>query len=343
MHGAQARRRQLIRIRTPIVTEESLMQTQRKMTVAESPLAAEVLEGLQRSPRQISPKYFYDQKGAELFDAITELDEYYVTRTEKAIFMEHREAICDAIGAGVNVVEPGAGSCEKIRWLLPELSPARYTPMDISAEHLEAAAERLRESFPALPVVSKTFDHTEGLRLGKALPDAPVTFFYPGSSIGNFEPEEAVEFMSEMRGAVASSEREEGGLLIGVDAKKDHDVLRAAYDDRDGVTRQFNLNVLDHLNTLLDGDFETDNFRHIARYDEDLGRIEMHLECTRTHSAKLADEQLEFEAGERIHTENSYKYTPDEFANLAGDAGFKLRELWQDEKAWFSVMYFEAA
>ena len=303
------------------------------------PEAREVLTGLLGEPKQIAPKYFYDQKGAELFDAITELDEYYVTRTEKQIMLENRAAICRAIGTGANIVEPGAGSCEKIRWLLPDLRPARYTPMDISTEHLQASAMRLREEYPGLAVREQAFDHTHGLRVREAKSSEPVVFFYPGSSIGNFEPTDAVDFMREMHTQITAVDPEDGGLLIGVDAKKDKDVLEAAYDDSEGVTRDFNLNVLDHLNELLDGDLDATNFEHVARYDEEHGRIEMHLQCTRSHSATLAGEQLEFDKGELIHTENSYKYRPDEFAQLADQAGFRVQKVWQDERNWFSLMY----
>jgi len=301
--------------------------------------AADILAGLQSEAKRIAPKYFYDQKGAVLFDAITELDEYYVTRVEEQIIRENCAAICAAIGTGANVVEPGAGSCEKIRWLLPDLQPACYTPMDISADHLRASAARLCEEFPELTVVTQACDHTAGLELSDHPSDAPRVFFYPGSSIGNFEPDDAIDFLRTIREQLSAG----GGLLIGVDTKKEKDVLHAAYNDSAGITEQFNLNVLDHLNHLLDGDLAKDNFTHVARYDETHGRIEMHLQCKRQHSAELAGEQLEFSAGELIHTENSYKYLPSEFIELAAKADFTYRELWQDDKDWFSVMYFEPA
>jgi dimethylhistidine N-methyltransferase len=302
------------------------------------PLAEEILAGLRAEPKHIAPKYFYDRKGAALFDAITGLDEYYVTRLEAAIFRRYRREVCAAIGAGVHLIEPGAGSCEKIRWLLPDLQPQLYTPMDISAEHLYASVTRLRKDFPSLNVAAQVCDHTAGLRLRDDLPDVPRVFFYPGSSIGNFESEAAVDFMRTMRSAISGR----GGLLIGVDTKKDKNVLHAAYNDRAGITAQFNLNVLDHLNNLLGGDLDPANFMHVARYNETLGRIEMYLQSTRQHCAVLAGERLEFAAGECIHTENSYKYYPQEFIVLAQRAGFVPQELWQDEQAWFSVMYFSA-
>jgi len=306
--------------------------------VQAEPLTEEILAGLRAVPKHIAPKYFYDAKGAALFDLITGLDEYYITRLEAAIFRRYRSEICAAIGTGVQLVEPGAGSCEKIRWLLPDLQPQLYVPMDISAEHLHASVARLRNDFPSLNVAAQVCDHTAGLRLRADLPAAPRVFFYPGSSIGNFEPEAAVDFMRTMRSAISGR----GGLLIGVDTKKDKNVLHAAYNDRAGITAQFNLNVLDHLNNLLGGDLDPANFMHVARYNETLGRIEMYLQSTRQHCAVLAGERLEFAAGECIHTENSYKYYPQEFIVLAQRAGFVPQELWQDEQAWFSVMYFSA-
>ena len=305
--------------------------------------ATEVLDGLAARPRQISPKFFYDRKGSALFDAITGLDEYYIPRVEKAIFTEHGDSICAALGTGRVIIEPGAGSCEKIKWLLPGLDPALYIPMDISAAHLRASAAGLRNEFPGLAVEPQVCDHTVGLdidaELYADLPARSPVFFYPGSSIGNFEPAAAVEFLARMRARLAPG----GGLLIGVDAKKDPDVLHAAYNDSAGITAEFNLNALDHINDLLAGDIDTASFRHVAYYDEELGRIEMHLECTAGHKATLAGEELEFVVGERIHTENSYKYHPEEFAELAAAAGFRMGKLWQDEQGYFSVLYFEAA
>jgi dimethylhistidine N-methyltransferase len=261
-----------------------------------------------------------------------------VTRVEQSIIAEHLAAICTAIGPGASVVEPGAGSCEKIGWLLPALAPARYTALDISAEHLAASTARLRAAFPDVAIEARACDHTRGLDLAEP-GDAPLVFFYPGSSIGNFEPADAVAFLREMRAAIDAGGAG-GGLLIGVDAKKDEAVLNAAYNDRHGVTRRFNLNVLDHLNTLLDGTLDPARFAHAAWYNARSGRVEMHLRCRESHTAVLAGEVLAFTAGELIHTENSYKYHPQEFAALAARAGFALRGLWQDRRAWFSVMYF---
>lgn len=316
---------------------------ERKPAAAGDPTAEEVLEGLARRPRQIAPKYFYDEQGSELFDAITELDEYYIPRVEASIFAEHHRDICDAIGPGKTIVEPGAGSCEKIKWLLPHLGAVGYVPMDISGEHLRISAASLRREFPELIVEPRVCDHTEGIELndeaGESLTNAPPVFFYPGSSIGNFEPEATIGFLGEMRAQM----KNDAGLLIGVDTKKDHDVLHAAYNDSQGITAAFNLNVLSHLNDLLEGDLSAGNFEHVADYNPQQGRIEMHLRCRRDHSAQLAGEQLDFTAGELIHTENSYKYHPDEFTSLAAQSGLRRSNLWQDSRGWFSVMYFVPA
>jgi dimethylhistidine N-methyltransferase len=246
--------------------------------------------------------------------------------------------MCAAIGKGAAVIEPGAGSCEKIRHLLPDLEPAVYVPMDISGEHLHASADSFRAAYPGLSVVPQVCDHTRGLEIDLNI-DAPPVFFYPGSSVGNFEPDAAVNFLRNMRAMMHDG----GGLLIGVDAKKDKDILHAAYNDAEGVTAEFNVNVLENLNRLLDGDIDSSKFVHHAVYNDNYGRIEMHLRCTRRHAARLAGEQVEFAADELIHTENSYKYHPDDFIELVCNAGFAHRKLWQDKRRWFSIMYFEPA
>lgn len=299
----------------------------------------EVIAGLARQPKRISPKYFYDQKGSALFDAITSLDEYYLPRVEKEIFDRHRDEMCAAIGKGAAVIEPGAGSCEKIKNLLPELEPAAYVPMDISGEHLQASAADFRAEYPGIPVAPQVCDHTQGIDVDIPVGGAPAVFFYPGSSVGNFEPEAAVDFLRNMRALINGR----GGLLIGVDAKKDESILHAAYNDAEGITAEFNVNVLDNLNRLLDGNIDRGKFVHHAVYNDKRGRIEMHLRCIRPHSARLAGHRLYFAEGELIHTENSYKYHPEEFIDLAESAGYRHRHLWQDKQRWFSVMYFEPA
>ncbi len=302
-------------------------------------MAREVLGGLLQTPKRISPKYFYDQIGSALFDAITNLDEYYIPRVEQDIFECYKSEICKEIGKQRTIVEPGAGSCEKIKWLLPELEPAAYVPMDISGSHLRENAAKLRSDHPELTVNPLVFDHTNGVELGNILPDSASVFFYPGSSIGNFEPLAAIEFMQKLRLNMG----DEGGLLIGVDTKKDREVLHAAYNDHKGVTAAFNINVLSHLNFLFNCNLNPDAFEHVAFYNEEHGRIEMHLYCMRDHSVLLAGTYVNFSAGELINTEYSYKYHPHEFSALAHRAGLCLRCLWQDERRHFSLMYFEPA
>jgi dimethylhistidine N-methyltransferase len=309
-------------------------------------VAAEVLAGLAQSPKQISPKYFYDQKGSALFDEITRLDEYYVPRVEQQIFEQFRLEMCTAIGTGATLIEPGAGSCEKVKWLLPELQPEAYIPMDISAGHLEASAAEFSKVYPDLRVMPQVRDHTIDMNIDIEASAARPVFFYPGSSIGNFDPAAAEDFLRSMRTQLQSnalSDSVSGGLLIGVDAKKDEALLNAAYNDREGVTAKFNVNALNHLNELLEGDISTDGFVHHAFYNENRGRIEMHLRCIKSQVAQLAGEPLEFTEDELIHTEYSYKYHPDEFISLAAHAGFSIKGLWQDSNKWYSVMYFEPA
>jgi dimethylhistidine N-methyltransferase len=304
--------------------------------VSDDAASLDVINGLLKNPKQIAPKYFYDQRGSELFDAITRLDEYYITSVERAIFAANRAAISAEIGSGRALIEPGAGSCEKVKWLIPILDPAVYVPMDISAEHLYKSAAWLGETYPELAVTPVVFDHSDGVDPGGKLPAQPAVFFYPGSSIGNFEPSAAIKFLRSLRAQLNGN----GGLLIGVDTKKDPQVLHAAYNDRNGITARFNLNVLDHLNHLLDGNLSTRNFTHVACYNGELGRVEMHLRCKRDHQAILGGETLQFMQGEMVHTENSYKYHPDEFIALAAHAGFHHRRLWQDDRGYFAVMYF---
>jgi len=308
--------------------------------------AAEVLTGLAQSPKSIAPKYFYDQKGSALFDAITRVEDYYLPRVEQQIFEQCRLQMCAAMGEGATLIEPGAGSCEKVKFLLPELRPDAYMPMDISAEHLEESAAALKTIYPDLRVMPRVCDHTVGMTIELEAGAARPVFFYPGSSIGNFDPESAEAFLRSIRVQVEEntvSDSAPGGLLIGVDAKKAPALLNAAYNDREGLTARFNLNVLDHLNELLDGDIPAENFAHHAFYNEVEGRIEMHLRCTKSHAALLAGEPLEFTENELVLTEFSYKYHPDEFIALAARAGFAIRHLWQDSHKWYSFMYFEPA
>lgn len=298
----------------------------------------EVLAGLAATPKAIPPKYFYDAAGSHLFDAICDTPEYYPTRTEKAILAANVDAIARAVGPHGCIIEPGSGSSEKIRLLLDAMKPKAYVPMEISKGHLLAASERLRRDFPWLDVHAVCVDFTDRLPVPDGAADDRIVAFFPGSSIGNFEPRQAVAFLADLRAAVG----DDGGLLIGVDLKKDADILNAAYNDAAGVTAGFNLNLLARINAELGGDFDLGAFRHVAFYDAAEGRIEMHLESRRAQTVAVAGQTFAFAAGETIHTENSYKYTRAEFHALAAGAAFRPVETWTDAADLFSVHYLAA-
>lgn len=302
-------------------------------------MKAEVLEGLVQPKKRIPPKYFYDERGSALFERITRLPEYYPTRTEIGILETHRHAIAEAVGDEVVLIEYGSGSSAKIRILLESLRPKAYVPVDISRDHLLEAAQQIDEEYDWLSVYPTCADYTRAFVLPEDVDGERRLAFFPGSSVGNFEPAEAVDFLSEVRSVVGDS----GQLLIGVDRKKDPAVLKRAYDDEQGVTAAFNTNVLAHINAALDADFDLDAFGHEARYDEAHGRIEMHLISRRAQVVEIDGKRLVFEAGEGIHTENSYKYHADEFVEIARNAGFVTRGHWSDARNWFSVMLCEAA
>ena len=294
----------------------------------------EVLAGLTDRPKAIAPKYFYDERGSALFEAITRLPEYYLTRTELGLLKECLPAVRDAVGEGACVVEYGAGSSMKIRRLLESLRPQAYLPVDISRLHLERTAVDLHADFPWLKVFPVCADLTEPLELPGIVAGIEKLGFYPGSSIGNFEPDAARRFLAN----VAQSLGAGAHLLIGVDRRKDKAVLEAAYNDAAGVTSDFNLNVLRHLNEALDADFNLNAFRHLARYNETQGCIQMFLESVEEQTVRLNGAAIRFARGEAVHTENSYKYDLDEFGELAAAAGFACRATWTDSREYFSLL-----
>lgn len=296
---------------------------------------AEILAGLKSTPKRLSPKFFYDELGSALFDEICQQPEYYPTRTELAIMQAHATDMAAALGPGVMVVELGSGSSVKIRLLLDALdSPSAYVPVDISREHLAQAAHRINEAYPSLEVLPVSADFTQPFRLPKARQRARrVVVYFPGSTIGNFEPMAALRLLEMIRMRVG----EGGGLLVGVDLKKDVSLLNAAYNDAAGVTARFNRNILAHVNQIAGARFEADSFEHRAFYNPALGRIEMHLVSRGAQRIQVAKEWIEFAAGESIHTENSYKYSLAEFAALANRAGFEVDRLWTDARQMFSV------
>jgi dimethylhistidine N-methyltransferase len=302
-----------------------------------APLKAEAAAGLAAQPAAVSPKFFYDALGSRLFDAITELDEYYPTRTEAGIFAAQGAAIAAAVqaavGRGATLVDLGAGNCAKAARLFDLLEPARYVAVDISLHFLRESLTCLQRQFPALDMVGVGLDFSSALALPADLVARPALVFYPGSSIGNFTPEQALRLLRQAREASAG-----GALLIGVDLVKDRAPLEAAYDDALGVTAAFNLNLLRHLNRLLGSDFDLRDWRHLASYDERASRIEMHLEARRELAVRWPGGQRRFAEGERIHTENSYKWHRADFEALLRDAGFRQVQGWTDARAWFAVL-----
>lgn len=299
----------------------------------------EILAGLQTTQKTVNPKWFYDEYGSQLFDQITRLPEYYPTRTEVAILTENREQISARCGHGCLFIEPGSGSSEKVRILLDTLQPAAYVPMDISADFLQSAALELGGEYPWLDIYAVCADFNQGWSFLDALPTGKRVVFYPGSTIGNLEPKLAAEFLIRVRDMMG----ENGGALVGVDTHKSTDRLNAAYNDSQGVTAKFNLNVLRRLNEVMDAEFEEDSFRHHAFYNTEVRRIEMHLVSERKQSVRCNGGTVEFALGETLHTESSYKYTPQSFAALVEAAGLKLAQSWMDADELFSVHYLERA
>ncbi|MGE5088705.1 MAG: L-histidine N(alpha)-methyltransferase [Candidatus Levyibacteriota bacterium] len=293
--------------------------------------------GLLAVPASIEPRYLYDRVGCALFCAICELPEYYPTRTEAAIFERHRASIAAAAGTGKQLVDLGAGDCRKAAAWMPWLRPYRYVAVDIAEPALAAALAQLAVEEPSLEITGVVTDFARGLDLARELAGGPATFFYPGSSIGNFTPDDAGRFLRSIRRHCQA--REGGGLLIGVDTPKDPQRLRAAYADAAGVTAAFNRNVLNHVNRLLGTRFAPDAFDHVAIYDEDRGRVEMHLQARSAQTVEIEGIARRFEAGARIHTENAYKYAPREFTAMLDRAGFAHVRCWQDDAGDFVVYY----
>ncbi|QFU77932.1 L-histidine N(alpha)-methyltransferase [Halioglobus maricola] len=298
----------------------------------------EIGAGLNARPKYINPKYFYDEYGSQLFDEITRLDEYYPTRTETFLLERFADDIARVAGRGRVLLEPGAGSCAKVRLLLRALAPACYVPIDISRDYLFDAARQLQSEFTDIPIHPIADDMKSSIQLPAKLDRVPRLVFYPGSTIGNYTPEQAAEFLRHVRQTIG----DEGGLIIGVDLQKDPDVLNRAYNDAAGITAAFNLNSLTHINTLTGADFDPEGFRHVAFYNEQDCRIEMHLESESEQQVAFADQLVTIGAGERILTEYSYKYTLEGFAQLAATAGLTAKEHWIDDNSYFSLQYFSA-
>ena len=316
-------------------------RTLQRSAAAAARFRIDVLAGLGGARKTLPCKYLYDERGSSLFERICELDEYYPTRTELAILAAHAGDMADRLGARCLLVEYGSGSGRKTRLLLDRLrEPAGYVPIDISSEALAASAQAIAAAYPELEVLPVCADYTEPLELpGPGRPAARRGVFFPGSTIGNFTPLEARRFLGRMARVAGPG----GGMLIGVDLRKDRAVLEPAYDDALGVTAAFNKNLLERINRELGADFELERFRHLARWNPAAGRVEMHLVSEVEQRVRVAGAEFRFAAGESIHTENSYKYALDQFAALAGQAGLAVRRVWTDRDALFSVQYLTGA
>jgi dimethylhistidine N-methyltransferase len=296
----------------------------------------DVLAGLSRPQKAIPPKYFYDAPGSRLFERICRLPEYYPTRAELSLTRRNLEPIARFAGRGAQLIEYGSGESLKSRLLLAAMRPAAYIPVDISEPALAAAVKRLKRAFPWLRVAPVTGDFSRPLDLPATGSRKRRCVYFPGSTIGNLTPEEAHAFL-------CMTADQAPRLLIGVDLKKDANVLHAAYNDARGVTAAFNLNLLARINRELGGDFDLRAFRHYAFYNAPLGRIEMHLVSLARQTARIGARRFRFGAGESIHTENSYKYSVEEFRALAARAGYAAKKLWLDPKGLFALHGLQAA
>jgi len=307
-----------------------------------------VRQGLSDKPKRLPCKYFYDQRGSELFDQICDLPEYYPTRCETQIMRVHTRAMVDAIehrrgpDCPLRLVELGSGSSMKTRWLLESLAgPLSYLPIDISADHLMGVAASLQDDFPNCQVQPIAADFTKPLTLPDAgqPADHPTVIYFPGSTIGNFEPDQAQLLLHQIGQWIPN--QNEAMLLIGFDLEKDPDILRAAYDDGEGITARFNLNLLRRINLELGGDFTLSRFKHEARYNSKLRRIEMHLVSQSEQEIHIGEHRFHLKKGESIHTENSHKYSRERFEALAASAGWKLQRTWTDPQNFFAVALFD--
>lgn len=297
----------------------------------------DVIGGLSQPSKTLPSRYFYDRRGSQLFDQICELDEYYVTRSELAIMKEFADEMAEQIGPGTMLIEYGSGSSIKTRLLLDHLEEtAAYVPVDISRKHLQICAADLSNAYPHIQVLPVCADFTQPFNL--PIPEQTPTHcavYFPGSTIGNFRPHEAINLLENIVHLCGTG----GGLLIGIDLKKNIEKLHTAYNDREGITAEFNLNLLHRINRELDADFDVEHFRHQAIYNVEHGRIEMHLVSNQPQSVSIGENQIHFETGERICTEYSHKYTVEEFEALAAEVGLSLHKHWTDDENNFAVLH----
>ena len=296
----------------------------------------DVIEGLSQNPKTLKPKYFYDNRGAQLFTEICTTPEYYPTRTEIKILNQNAEDIASQIGDNTALIEYGSGALEKIKILLDFLNePVGLIPVDISEDQLFASAKNLENLYPDLEILPVAADFTKPIPIpGFSHPPKKHVAFFPGSTIGNFEPDLAIQFLEGVTKTIGL----DGLLLIGFDLKKDIETLLAAYDDQRGITSSFNKNLLSRINDELGGNFNLDTFEHVARYNENKGRIEMHLKSTTEQTVSINKELFEFLEGETIHTENCYKFTKESFTAMSSKAGLYPVKTWTDDQNLFAVM-----
>jgi dimethylhistidine N-methyltransferase len=317
----------VMNVHAPAVAEAQRFDAQ------DSAFAGDVIGDLSQHPKRLSPKYFYDATGSELFEQITLLPEYYPTRTELSILRDRGNAISAILPKGAALVEFGAGATTKVRLLLQQCAFGAYVPVDISGDFLKAQADALRRDFPDLDVYPVAADFTAPFALPAPVQAMPKVGFFPGSTLGNFEPHEACAFLRSARDILGEGAQ----MVIGVDLEKDERVLYDAYNDKAGVTARFNLNVLHRINRELGGNFDLSAFTHRAIYNRDRHRIEMHLISRKAQTVRVLGRSFAFRAGETIHTENSYKYSLERFTALARGSGWTPRESWTDGARMFSV------
>ena len=302
---------------------------------------AEVIDGLRKPQKELPSKYFYDERGADLFERICCLKEYYIPRTEESIMQSNITAIAERIGPRVLLIEYGCGDCKKVRFLLDNLTdPVAFVPIDISREQLERTAQKLSSDYPTLGVLPVCADYTGCFEI--PYPERDFNrrvVFFPGSKISKFDPVPARQFLEHIAGILGT----DGALLIGVDLQKDTTLLHRAYNDSWGVTSAFNLNLLERINRELNCDFQIDYFQHYAHYNPKESRIEMHLVSQRQQTVHLGNVAIHFARDESIWTESSYKYKLDEFQQMAATAGLRVERVWTDAREWFSVQYLVAA
>lgn len=305
---------------------------------AQTDVREEILAGLLTTPKRLPPKYFYDERGSHLFEQITQLPEYYLTRSELEILSTQGNAIADAIQHNDCLIEYGSGSSQKVRLILDALDPRTYVPVDISRTHLLDAATKINASYLNLQVLPVCADYSKVFELPSQVRGSRLTAFFPGSSIGNFDRVEAAEFLKSVHTVLGTG----GRMILGLDKRKERNILEAAYNDSLGVTADFNLNILRHLNEKLDTQFDVGAFTHHAVYNDVDGRIEMYLRCNKSQFVQIDSNSISIQENELIHTENSYKYSLDELHALAKSANMSCQQIWEDSQSYFMVVLLEA-